>query len=148
MKTDKGKAVKKENLPSKMCPVCNRPFTWRKKWEKCWDEVTTCSKSCNFKRKEENQKARKRCDDGNNEDEDKESGDLKKLQGRPLSSTSAAMSSAPGVIEELSRLTVVADEKQDVSKDHLLAKNAGIYFYLIYIKDCEVIAVDVSSCSV
>jgi hypothetical protein len=45
------RGVKKENLPSKVCLVCNRPFTWRKKWETCWDEVTTCSKSCNGKRR-------------------------------------------------------------------------------------------------
>lgn len=45
------RGVKKENLPTKVCVVCNRPFTWRKKWERCWDEVTTCSKSCNSKRK-------------------------------------------------------------------------------------------------
>lgn len=45
------RGVKKENLPSKVCVVCNRPFTWRKKWERCWDEVTTCSKSCNGARK-------------------------------------------------------------------------------------------------
>jgi len=25
--------VKKENLPSKLCPVCKRPFVWRKKME-------------------------------------------------------------------------------------------------------------------
>jgi hypothetical protein len=23
--------------------VCNKPFTWRKKWEKVWDEVKYCS---------------------------------------------------------------------------------------------------------
>ncbi|KAL3802378.1 hypothetical protein HJC23_007203 [Cyclotella cryptica] len=45
------RGVKKENLPSKVCLICNRPFTWRKKWERCWDEVTTCSKSCNARRK-------------------------------------------------------------------------------------------------
>lgn len=45
------RGVKKENLPTKICVVCNRPFTWRKKWEKVWDEVTTCSKSCNRKRR-------------------------------------------------------------------------------------------------
>ena len=50
------RGVKKENLPSKVCVVCNRPFTWRKKWERCWDEVTTCSKSCNSKRKGRNNK--------------------------------------------------------------------------------------------
>ncbi len=26
------RGVKKENLPTKVCVVCNRPFTWRKKW--------------------------------------------------------------------------------------------------------------------
>ena len=45
------RGVKKENLPSKVCVTCGRPFTWRKKWERVWDEVTTCSKSCNRKRK-------------------------------------------------------------------------------------------------
>ena len=35
----------------KMCAICERPFTWRKKWERCWDEVTTCSKSCNAERR-------------------------------------------------------------------------------------------------
>lgn len=50
------RGVKKENLPSKVCVVCNRPFTWRKKWESVWDEVTTCSKSCNRKRRQMKQK--------------------------------------------------------------------------------------------
>ena len=43
--------VSKENLPTKVCVVCQRPFTWRKKWERCWDEVTCCSKRCNAERK-------------------------------------------------------------------------------------------------
>tara|TARA_B100000965_G_scaffold346743_1_gene318438 strand:+ start:1289 stop:1426 length:138 start_codon:yes stop_codon:yes gene_type:complete len=42
--------MKKNNLPQKICPVCNRPFEWRKKWEKCWDFVKYCSKSCSSKR--------------------------------------------------------------------------------------------------
>jgi hypothetical protein len=40
------KGVKKENLPSKMCITCGRPFAWRKKWEKVWDEVKYCSDAC------------------------------------------------------------------------------------------------------
>ncbi|BCM92383.1 hypothetical protein IAD21_04262 [Abditibacteriota bacterium] len=40
------KGVKKENLPSKVCPVCGRPFAWRKKWEKNWSEVKYCSDKC------------------------------------------------------------------------------------------------------
>ena len=39
------------NLPVKTCVVCQRPFTWRKKWEKDWDEITTCSKRCNSERR-------------------------------------------------------------------------------------------------
>lgn len=49
------RGVKKEHLPSKICLICDRPFTWRKKWEKVWDEVTTCSKSCNRQRKQKKQ---------------------------------------------------------------------------------------------
>ncbi|MFM7730437.1 MAG: DUF2256 domain-containing protein [Flavobacteriales bacterium] len=26
----------KKNLPSKICPVCNRPFNWRQQWERAW----------------------------------------------------------------------------------------------------------------
>ena len=40
------KLHKKKNLPSKTCPVCNRPFNWRKKWEKNWDKVVYCSERC------------------------------------------------------------------------------------------------------
>ncbi|MEO1038694.1 MAG: DUF2256 domain-containing protein [Pseudomonadota bacterium] len=29
-----------------MCPVCKRPFGWRKKWARHWDEVKYCSKRC------------------------------------------------------------------------------------------------------
>ncbi|MBD0835197.1 DUF2256 domain-containing protein [Aestuariibaculum suncheonense] len=40
------KTVKKENLPVKICPVCNRPFSWRKKWKKYWNDVIYCSEQC------------------------------------------------------------------------------------------------------
>ncbi len=40
------KAVKKENLPSKICLACYRPFSWRKKWAKVWTEVKYCSDKC------------------------------------------------------------------------------------------------------
>ncbi|MEI8611211.1 DUF2256 domain-containing protein [Enterovibrio sp. Hal110] len=29
-----------------MCVVCQRPFTWRKKWARVWDDVKYCSKRC------------------------------------------------------------------------------------------------------
>ncbi|RPH06729.1 MAG: DUF2256 domain-containing protein [Alphaproteobacteria bacterium TMED93] len=36
----------KNNLPSKICKRCNKPFRWRKKWKKNWKEVLYCSKKC------------------------------------------------------------------------------------------------------
>lgn len=39
-------AKKKRDLPTKICPVCDRPFTWRKKWERDWENVTYCSEKC------------------------------------------------------------------------------------------------------
>ena len=41
--------IKKANLPKKTCPVCNKPFTWRKKWRLNWDKVKYCSKRCSSK---------------------------------------------------------------------------------------------------
>ncbi|MCC2607407.1 DUF2256 domain-containing protein [Planctobacterium marinum] len=37
---------KKAHLPAKICPICERPFVWRKKWQACWDDVRYCSKRC------------------------------------------------------------------------------------------------------
>lgn len=37
---------RKPHLPSKLCQTCQRPFTWRKKWQDCWDEVRHCSERC------------------------------------------------------------------------------------------------------
>ncbi|HRK30288.1 MAG TPA: DUF2256 domain-containing protein [Tepidisphaeraceae bacterium] len=31
---------------SKLCTVCHRPMTWRRKWAKNWDEVKYCSAAC------------------------------------------------------------------------------------------------------
>ncbi len=39
-------AHQKLNLPSKICLQCQRPFEWRKKWWRCWDEVRFCSERC------------------------------------------------------------------------------------------------------
>ena len=46
MKNAKGKTVQKANLPQKICLTCGRPFGWRKKWAKVWDEVQYCSDAC------------------------------------------------------------------------------------------------------
>ncbi|MEM1049125.1 MAG: DUF2256 domain-containing protein [Pseudomonadota bacterium] len=37
---------KKSDLPTKVCPVCRRPFTWRRKWAKSWENVRYCSERC------------------------------------------------------------------------------------------------------
>jgi hypothetical protein len=39
-------AGNKSFLPQKPCLACARPMTWRKKWEKNWDEVKYCSDRC------------------------------------------------------------------------------------------------------
>jgi len=33
-------------LPTKDCAVCGRTITWRRKWERSWDEVRYCSDAC------------------------------------------------------------------------------------------------------
>ena len=38
--------MKKQELPEKICIICNRPFTWRKKWRLNWESVKYCSKKC------------------------------------------------------------------------------------------------------
>ncbi len=51
---DKGKGLgkdagfkgNKQSLPAKPCVACGRPMTWRKRWEKNWDEVKYCSDAC------------------------------------------------------------------------------------------------------
>ncbi|WP_312807630.1 DUF2256 domain-containing protein [Agrobacterium cavarae] len=40
------KQRKKSELPSKICPVCGRPFVWRRKWAKDWETVKFCSQRC------------------------------------------------------------------------------------------------------
>ncbi len=39
-------AHKKLTLPSKICVACQRPFVWRKKWERDWEQVRYCSDRC------------------------------------------------------------------------------------------------------
>lgn len=47
----------KKNLPSKICLTCKRPFSWRKKWARDWEDVKYCSERCkrNKARNESNQ---------------------------------------------------------------------------------------------
>jgi hypothetical protein len=40
------KMRKKSDLPQKTCATCGRPFAWRKKWARVWEEVRHCSDRC------------------------------------------------------------------------------------------------------
>jgi len=40
----------KADLPTKICPVCKRPFAWRKKWARAWEQVRYCSEACRKKK--------------------------------------------------------------------------------------------------
>ncbi|MHA6289198.1 DUF2256 domain-containing protein [Maricaulis sp. CAU 1757] len=39
-----------QNKPEKICAVCGRPFSWRRKWASVWDEVRYCSQRCRSQR--------------------------------------------------------------------------------------------------
>jgi hypothetical protein len=40
------KGVKKADLPQKTCAACGRPFVWRRKWARDWEQVRFCSDRC------------------------------------------------------------------------------------------------------
>lgn len=40
------RGVKKADLPTKPCAACGRPFTWRRKWARDWENVKVCSDRC------------------------------------------------------------------------------------------------------
>nr|WP_137125019.1 DUF2256 domain-containing protein [Roseomonas sp. HF4] len=37
---------RKTDLPEKPCAACGRPFAWRRKWARCWEDVRFCSDAC------------------------------------------------------------------------------------------------------
>jgi hypothetical protein len=39
-------AKRKNGFDPKICIACGKPMEWRKKWEKNWENVKYCSKSC------------------------------------------------------------------------------------------------------
>lgn len=39
----------KAALPSKPCEVCGRAMSWRKAWERNWEQVKYCSDHCRAK---------------------------------------------------------------------------------------------------
>lgn len=51
-------AHRKPTLPTKPCAACGRPFAWRRKWAKVWDEVRHCSDACRSGRRDAALRAR------------------------------------------------------------------------------------------
>ncbi|WP_232679022.1 DUF2256 domain-containing protein [Nocardioides sp. R-C-SC26] len=39
-------------VPEKICATCGRPFSWRRKWARDWDEVRYCSQACRAGRRD------------------------------------------------------------------------------------------------
>jgi hypothetical protein len=40
------RGVAKRDLPVKNCAHCGRPFSWRRKWARDWEDVRYCSDGC------------------------------------------------------------------------------------------------------
>ncbi|WP_035640699.1 DUF2256 domain-containing protein [Bradyrhizobium sp. ORS 375] len=45
------KMRRKSDLPTKICAACSRPFAWRRKWARDWDQVKFCSDRCRSERR-------------------------------------------------------------------------------------------------
>jgi hypothetical protein len=43
---NQGRAPAKADLPEKTCIACGRPFSWRRKWARDWENVRYCSDRC------------------------------------------------------------------------------------------------------
>ncbi len=43
------KMRRKGDLPEKVCAACGRPFAWRRKWARDWENVRYCSQGCRSK---------------------------------------------------------------------------------------------------
>jgi hypothetical protein len=41
-----GRATTPSERDTKVCARCGRPFTWRRKWARDWDQVRYCSDRC------------------------------------------------------------------------------------------------------
>ncbi|MCS6899787.1 MAG: DUF2256 domain-containing protein [Myxococcales bacterium] len=40
------KQENRSHQPREKCAACGRPFAWRKKWQRCWEQVKYCSQAC------------------------------------------------------------------------------------------------------
>ncbi len=53
------KAKVKNGFPPKICLRCERPFEWRKKWARDWENVKYCSEKCKSGKKKVTEDQRK-----------------------------------------------------------------------------------------
>lgn len=47
-----GAMSRKKPLPEKLCAVCGRAFSWRRKWARDWPNVRYCSERCRRNRRD------------------------------------------------------------------------------------------------
>lgn len=45
-KASRRESERLDRSQTKLCAVCGRTITWRKKWERNWDQIRYCSKRC------------------------------------------------------------------------------------------------------
>jgi len=57
--SNKRPSIKKQHLAEKICVVCEKPFTWRKKWARVWHQVKYCSERCRRARTKEQPRSTK-----------------------------------------------------------------------------------------
>ena len=50
VRPNRGKGLPPSQRPSKICPVCQRPFLWRRRWASVWEQVIYCSERCRNRR--------------------------------------------------------------------------------------------------
>ena len=46
VKADIAEKLAENGFPPKTCLRCERPFEWRKKWARDWENVKYCSEKC------------------------------------------------------------------------------------------------------
>ncbi len=88
----RGGAGGRGSLPTKDCAVCGRTITWRKKWERDWDQVRCCSDAC---------RRRARSSAGRGVDAALDEATVRLLEARPASSSICPSEAARAAATEL-----------------------------------------------
>lgn len=117
MRTDSGKSVAKSNLPSKTCLNCGLPFVWRKKWERCWDDVKCCSKRC----KSEYNSARRREGDksGSSDENRSQKSDSKASSGSARATSVTSSECNDGDVQQFEGIVASRTDETEVNAEQL-----------------------------